>query len=237
MRPSRTPTLTPLEGGPARTVAAALRLLVVEPDPVVRAGLVALLQVADGVTATACGDGVAALAEVRRGHVDVLLLPLEPDGPQVLRQLPPDLPAIVLARHADPAAVRGAIDAGAAGYLVHGALDGARLAGAVREAADGGVPLCAAAGRALVGLLRQTGLRAAPVPTAVPDDPGLTDREAEVMACVAAGMANAEVAEALVVSRKTVKNHLNRAYAKLDATDRETAVARFLAVRAQRAAA
>ena len=209
-------------------------VLVADDDPVVRAGIAALLSEEADLVVRTGPAGPAAVVQARRHDPDVVLLAMDPGGPAAIRQLPPSAVVVVLAHHEHPAAVRSAIDAGAAGYLRHGALDRRVLADAVRDAASGGAPLSAGAARVLLGLVRTTTLRPARVELAAPDPvaaTGLTTREAEVMTCVAQGMANAAIAEELYVSLKTVKNHLNRAYAKLGASDRHDAARRWQAAR------
>lgn len=215
-------------------MSASTTVLVADDDPVVRAGIAALLSQEDGLTVRTGPAGPAAVPLVRRHAPDVVLLAMDPGGPEAIRQLPPSAIVVVLAHHEQPAAVRSAIDAGAAGFLRHGALDRRALVDAVHDAVSGGAPLSAGAARVLLGLVRTTTLRPARVELAGPGPAartGLTTREAEVMTCVAQGMPNAAIAEELYISLKTVKNHLNRAYAKLGASDRHDAARRWQAAR------
>jgi DNA-binding NarL/FixJ family response regulator len=132
----------------------------------------------------------------------------------------------------DPETVRAAIGNGASGYLVHGTFTTEQLTEAVNGALDGAHPLSPAAVSALVGAVRQ-GAREEPAaprgPEAGPVDPHrLSAREAEVMGLIVRGHTNGEIAKRLFLSEKTVKNHVNRIYAKLGVTSRAAAIAHWI---------
>ena len=122
---------------------------------------------------------------------------------------------VVLTTYADDESILAALSAGAAGYLTK---DAGR--DDIRRALDAAV-----AGQAVLdSSVQATLLRAAehgavrPMGTTLPD--GLTEREAEVLALIAAGLSNGEIAERLYVAETTVKTHINRIFAKTQSRDR-----------------
>jgi len=129
--------------------------------------------------------------------------------------------AIALTTYADDASVLGALRAGARGYLTKDA--GAEEIRAAMEAViRGDVALDPAAQRQVVAALSEPAPAAAAPVAELPDE--LTPREAEVLALIAEGLTNSEIAERLVVSAATVKSHVNHIFAKIGARDRAQAV-------------
>ncbi|NUS54783.1 MAG: response regulator transcription factor, partial [Streptomycetaceae bacterium] len=137
------------------------------------------------------------------------------DGLSVVASIAAISRVLMLTRTADDAVVVDAIRAGALGYLLHGQFTPAELLVAVRSVAAGEAYLSPTAARALV-----TSVRAAPQSRA-----GLSRRETEVMNLIAAGLTNAEIAASLVLSLKTVENHVNHIFGKLGAGGRTEAIA------------
>lgn len=116
------------------------------------------------------------------------------------------------------------VRAGVVGYLVHGRFTPEELYDAVRDAAVGKTVISPAVAPVVFDALRRRG-----TVTSTSEDPtALTERESEVMALVARGLTNVEIAERLYVSHKTVKNHLNRVYTKLGLSRRAEAIAHWL---------
>ncbi|MFI9489482.1 response regulator transcription factor [Promicromonospora sp. NPDC052451] len=196
-----------------------MRILTVDDNPIIRMGLRTLLDGTPGVTSVAdTGDPYEAIAYVRAGQVDVVLLDVRMprmSGLELLPQL--SAATVVMLTHTDdPATVAEAMAAGAAGYLVHGALEPGAMVDAIR--------LCRNGSQVVSGV-------AAPS-AAPPRGPAVRDllsrREAEVMDLVADGLANGEVAARLFISEKTVKNHVNSLFAKLGVTTRSQAIVRWL---------
>jgi DNA-binding NarL/FixJ family response regulator len=195
------------------------RVLVVDDQRLVREGLTALLELADDVQLVAVAeDGVRALALVAEHRPDVVLMDLRMpgmDGVEATRRIRrehPGVEVVVLTTHADDKSILAALRAGARGYLTKDA-GVAEIARAVAAAA---------AGQALLDPQVQARLL-----QGLTDDrsPGpLTDRETEVLALIAGGLSNAEIAARLVVSEATVKSHVNRIFAKTGARDRAQAV-------------
>jgi DNA-binding NarL/FixJ family response regulator len=207
----------------------SISVLIVDDHPVVRGGLRVLLEVADGIeVAGEAGDGATALALAADCHPDVILLDLKLpglDGIAVLNELKARASAarvLVLTSATEPASAHQAVRAGAAG-LLYKDVDPDALVRAIRSVHDGHLLLASEAAGTLVGSAgggaALTGLAA------------LTGREREVLAEIAQGRSNREIARALSVSEKTVKTHVSSVLAKLGVQDRTQAA--LLAVRAQ----
>jgi DNA-binding NarL/FixJ family response regulator len=196
-----------------------ISVLIVDDHPVVRQGLRVLLEVQDGiVVAGEAGDGATALTLAAEHAPDVILLDLKLpglDGLAVLDELArhgTSSRVLVLTSVTEPASAAAAVRAGAAGVLYKD-VDPDALVRAVRAVHDGHLLL---APEAAANLLRSAswwwgGLDA------------LTSREREVLAELAKGRSNREIARALRVSEKTVKTHVSSVLAKLGVQDRTQA--------------
>jgi DNA-binding NarL/FixJ family response regulator len=196
-----------------------IRVLVVDDQRLVREGLTALLELIDDLELVGVAeDGAQAVDLVADRHPDVVLMDLRMpvmDGVEATRRIRrdhPDAEVVVLTTHADDGSVLAALRAGARGYLTKDA-GMAEIARAV-AAADAGQALLDPQVQARVVQGLTSGSRPAP----------LTDRETEVLALIADGLSNAEIATRLVVSEATVKTHVNRIFAKIAARDRAQAV-------------
>ncbi len=196
-----------------------IRVLVVDDQRLVREGLTALLDLVDDLELVGLAeDGAQALDMVAEQQPDVVLMDLRMpvmDGVEATRRIRrdhPDVEVVVLTTHADDDSVLAALRAGARGYLTKDA-GMAEIARAV-AAAD--------AGQALLDPQVQTHVLQGLTPGDRPAP--LTDRETEVLALIADGLSNAEIATQLVVSEATVKTHINRIFAKIAARDRAQAV-------------
>ncbi|TDC91413.1 response regulator transcription factor [Actinomadura sp. 7K507] len=204
------------------------RILVVDDQTVVREGLVLLLELLPGLeVAGSCGDGERAVAMVAELSPDVVLMDLRMprvDGVEATRRIKrdhPDVEVVVLTTYADDESIFAALRAGARGYLTKdaGADEIARAVDAVRGGAAGLDP---AIQRRLVEAVATEETRHRPVPGAPPD--GLTRREVEVLALIAQGRSNTEIAGDLFISEATVKTHINNMFAKANLRDRAQAV-------------
>ncbi|MBA2337234.1 MAG: response regulator transcription factor [Acidimicrobiia bacterium] len=169
------------------------------------------------VVATA-GDGAALIEAVRRHRPDVLLVDIEMpqvSGIAALRELPNEIPAVVVTMHTGQAERRQAEAAGAVGFLSK-ATPLPDLAAAVRAAAAGEMLLDPDAIAEVLDRHRAPQLDAGAA--------SLTAREREILKLLATGVsATDELADQLYISQKTVKNHLARIYEKLAVSDRAQA--------------
>jgi DNA-binding NarL/FixJ family response regulator len=199
--------------GDATRGPGMISVLLVDDHPVVRQGLRALLEVQDGiVVAGEAGDGPTAVSLATSLRPDIVLLDLKllpgMDGIAVLESLRSSgLRTLVLTSATEPSAAARAVRAGAAGVLYKD-IDPDALVRAIRSVRDGNVLL---APEALGSLVR--GSRA----------DTLTPREREVLARIADGRSNREIARLLALSEKTVKAHVSSVLAKLGVQDRTQA--------------
>jgi len=192
-----------------------IKVLVVDDHPVVRQGLRTFLDLQDDITVVGeSADGESCVDDAERLRPDVILLDLRmpgADGVTALRGLRGN-PArvLVVTSYTEPSAVLPAVRAGAAGY-VYKDVDPPALAAAIRAVHAGHVLLHPDVAR----LLADGGTRPAEV--------RLTARERDVLAAIAHGRANREIARLLGLSEKTVKTHVSAILTKLGVQDRTQA--------------
>jgi DNA-binding NarL/FixJ family response regulator len=206
----------------------SIRVVVADDQRVVRDGLVLLLDLLDGIEVVGtAADGEEAVALARQHRPDVVLMDLgmpRCDGIEATRRLrdEPGVHVVALTTYADDRSVLEALRAGARGYLTKDA-GAAAIHDALRRVAQGESAIDPAVQHHLVAAIATT--EPEPEPTPEPTLPdGLTPREAEVLTHIAAGLTNAEIAARLVVSKATVKTHVNHLLAKIGARDRAQAV-------------
>lgn len=200
-----------------------IRVAVADDHPVFREGLQLLLDSAEDIEVVGvAADGAELLALLEDGlEVDVVVLDLDMpvlDGVDAARQLSrtrPDVGLLALTMHEDPATVARALAAGVRGYVLKGAGHGA-VARAVRGVAEGDTVLGGTVGEAV----RRRTLQGSP------SLPGLSAREDEVLALVARGRSNHEIARSLFLSVKTVQNNVSALLTKTGARSRAELVAR-----------
>ena len=205
-----------------------LRVVVVDDHPLYREGLVtAMSAMSDVEVVGEAGDGQEAVRVATELVPDVVVMDLHMpvlNGIDATRQITAGLPSVavlVLTMLEGDDSVFAAVRAGARGYLLKGA-DRAEIARALHAVANGEVVFSAGiAGRVLAFFAAGPGAAAALDPF-----PGLTEREREILDLVARGLTNAEIARRLVVSDKTVRNHVSNVFAKLQVAGRAEAVAR-----------
>ncbi|MBF8184345.1 response regulator transcription factor [Nonomuraea sp. K274] len=194
-----------------------VRVLLADDHPVVREGLIAMLESADGITVVGeAGSGEEAVVQAQALRPDIILLDLRMGGmdgvtatEHILRQSPGSR-VVIVTTYEDDTDILRAVEAGAAGYLLKGS-SRRELIDAVRSAARGETVLTPSlAGK----LFRARG--AGPSP--------LSDRECEVLRLVGQGLTNAEIGGALFISEATVKTYLLRTFKKLGVSDRTAAV-------------
>jgi two-component system response regulator NreC len=192
----------------------AIRIVLADDHAVVRSGLRLLLDGEEGLEVVAeAGDADAARRYVRGHHPHVLVLDLNMPGSLSLKMIPvirdesPDTQIVVLTMQQEPAFAREALGAGALGYVLKEAAD-EELVEAVRRAAVGERYLNPRLGARI----------AAEPPPGPPDD--LSDREVEVLRLIALGHTNAEIAEQLFLSVRTVETHRSHIQQKLRVSTR-----------------
>jgi len=209
-------------------MAEQISVLIVDDHAVVREGLLAFLELQDGIAVVGeASDGNEAIEQAARLLPDVILMDLvmpELDGLAAMRTIragTPEVRVIVLTSYLDDATLLPALRAGAAGYLLKNAQP-QEIARAVRAAH---------AGQALIDPV----VAARMVETLAGEDreeplDRLTPREREVLILIGRGFPNKLIARELGLSEKTVKAHVGRVLAKLEVTDRTQAA--VIAVRA-----
>lgn len=202
------------------STTSTVRVVVVEDHPVTRMGVVALLGQDERIEVVGeAGAGQDALGVVAREHPDVVVTDLRLgdglDGVGVTSAVRGTRPApavLVLTTYDTDRDIVRAVEAGAAGYLLKDA-DPARITDAVIRAAAGGTVLSPDLAQRVVARISR--------PQA-----DLSAREVEILAAVARGLSNREIARSLVISEATVKTHLVHVFTKLDVDSRTAAVAR-----------
>jgi DNA-binding NarL/FixJ family response regulator len=194
-------------------------VVVVDDHAIVRHGLEQLIATTDDLRVVASvGDGAAAIAVVAEGPPDIVLMDLSMpvmDGVEATRRIVgahPGVCVVVLTSFGDQRRVLDALEAGAVGYLLKGS-DPEEIIDALRSTAVGGSPLDPLAAKVLLRARHR-----APEPG---DD--LTDRESQVLALVADGLSNKQIAQRLGITERTVKAHLGSVFQRIGVTDRTQA--------------
>jgi DNA-binding NarL/FixJ family response regulator len=199
-------------------------VLVVDDNPVVRSGLLALLSLDDRLEVVGEADnGEDAVTVARSLRPDVTLLDVQMprrDGVSAARDLA-EVTNVLMTTFSDtPEVVHAAVDAGALGYLVHSTFGADELVACV---------LAAAAGNAVFGAPAMAALRAGrPAPEPVRPSHDLSARQVEIMDLIAVGHSNRDIARTLFLAEKTVKNHVNHIFARLGVRTRAEAVSLWL---------
>ncbi|MGH3979190.1 MAG: response regulator transcription factor [Pseudonocardiaceae bacterium] len=206
-----------------------MRVVVVDDHPLYREGLTGAITSMAGMEVVGeASDGEAAVTLVERTAPHVVVMDLHMpgmNGIEATRHILdrcPDTAVLVLTMLEGDDSVFAAMRAGARGYLLTGA-GRAEIERALRTIASGEVVFSAGIAGRVLDWFRSGG--AGRHGSLIPF-PDLTEREREVLDLVARGFTNAEIARRLVISDKTVRNHVSNVFAKLHVTDRASAVAR-----------
>jgi DNA-binding NarL/FixJ family response regulator len=197
------------------------RVMVVDDHPLWRDAVERDLTEAGLAVVAVAANGREALARFPAARPDVVLLDLQipaPDGVQVTAEIvqhDPDVRVLILSASGEQADVLAAVKAGATGYLVKSASRDELLT-AVRRVAEGDPVFTPG----LAGLVLGEFQRISDAPVHEPAEPSLTERETEVLKLVAKGMSYRQIAERLVISHRTVQNHVQNTLGKLQMHNR-----------------
>ena len=208
----------------------SVRVLIVDDQQLIREGLRTLLELEKGIEiAGEAADGAGGIAAFVSASPDVVLMDIRMPGmdgveaTRRIRSVDPDARILILTTFDEDRLVFEAIRSGARGYLLKD-ISGAELAAAVRDVASGGAALqpdvalkVMDAYARLAGRADAAGKR--------PSEP-LSSRERAVLALVARGLSNKEIASRLFLAEGTVKNHVSAILTKIDARDRTQAAIR-----------
>lgn len=204
--------------------APEIRILIVDDHASFRSGLRALLATAPDLAVVGeASSGVEAITSASSLQPDVILMDVtmpDGDGIEATRRIldgSPHVAIVILTMDGGDEPVLAALRAGARGYVLKGA-QRMELFRAIRAVASG---------EALFGpdIARRLSSYLGPVDAPpAPPFPGLTDREREILDLIAAGRSNAEITSRLVVSPKTVRNHVSNIFSKLGVRDRAEAI-------------
>jgi DNA-binding NarL/FixJ family response regulator len=204
-----------------------IRVLVADDHPIFRDGVRALLNsIPQTEVVGEAATGEEALSQATALRPDVILMDIRMpgmSGVEAIRRIldhDPDVAVIVLTMFEDNDTVFSAMRAGARGYVLKGA-DQTEILRAIEAAVRGEALIGANVARQLSSLLSRQG-------QCGPDQvfPELTDRQREVLDLIAQGLNNGEIAERLVLSPKTVRNHISAIFNALQVADRAQAIVR-----------
>jgi len=206
-------------------VAEPIRVAIVDDHPVFRMGMAGLLGSLQDITVVAHAANAAQALAMEPNSADVVLMDLnlgKDSGVETTRELlrrDPGVRVLVVTMREDDESVVACMRVGASGYLLKGASPD-EVERAVRAVANGEVILGPAVAARAVAVLT-SGRTSARVPF-----PELTDREREVLDLVARGFDNLSIARRMVLSPKTVRNHVSNILTKLGVPDRSAAIVR-----------
>jgi DNA-binding NarL/FixJ family response regulator len=202
-------------------------VVVADDQRVVREGLAMLIGLLDGIDVVAtAADGVEAVEQALLHRPDVVIMDLRMpnlDGAHATARIRAELPlthVLVLTTYADDDALFPALQAGARGYLTKNA-SAEEIERALSALGRGQTHLAPEVQHRLVTVTLQARAAAG---ASEPDRHGLSAREVQVLALIAAGRSNTEIARELVLSNATIKSHINHIFAKIGARDRAQAV-------------
>jgi DNA-binding NarL/FixJ family response regulator len=212
-------------------------VLIVDDNPIVRSAIHAFLAAGDDVRVVGeAADGRTALTTAQRLRPTVTLLDYRmpvADGLSIIGRLAQHTAVLVLTSDSGEEVIAGMLAGGARGYLVHGEFDPPELLRAVHAVAAGGGWLSPAVASVTISAIRE---HAAQQRAATDRNDqlqrdrqryGLTARERDIVELICAGHSNAAIGRRLLITEKTVKNHLNHIFAKLGVANRTEAAMRW----------
>jgi len=206
-----------------------IRLLVADDHALFREGLRALFSTTAGIEVVGeAADGAETVALADELRPDIILMDVNMpgmDGIQATRwvlRANPAVGVIMVTMVEEDATLFSAMRAGARGYVLKGAHH-QELLQTVRAVASGQVLFGPSTATRIVGFFRdfQVGAKPSPQEEAFPE---LTPRELEVLELIAQGSSNSQIAEKLVITDKTVRNHITSIFSKLQVADRAHAI-------------
>ncbi len=203
--------------------APGIRVMVVDDHPMWRDAVERDLQAAGFEVVAVAANGSEALARFPAARPDVVVLDLQipdPNGVEVTAEVvrqDPSARVLILSASGEQSDVLDAVKAGATGYLVKSA-SREELMSAVRRVAAGDTVFTPGLAGLVLGEYRR--LSDPSAGSDHPDHPELTDRETEVLKMVAKGMSYKQIAERLVLSHRTVQNHVQNTLRKLQMHNR-----------------
>lgn len=209
-------------------VSASINILLVEDDELFRLGLsTRLQQEANLHVAAEAEDGETAVQLVNQQPFDIVLLDVGLPGIggveacRQIKQQHPQLPVLVLTSHSQPTLIANLIEARAQGYCVKG-VDADSLILAIQSVAAGASWWDATATQAIQAAFQAQSTQDSPSFAAHPEA-ALTQREQEILALVASGLSNQEIADRLYIAPGTVRVHVHAILHKLEVRDRTQA--------------
>jgi DNA-binding NarL/FixJ family response regulator len=211
-----------------------IRVLIVDDNFVARRGLRSLFQAeSDIVVQGESSTGRAAIEWIKSNTADVVLMDVrmpDTDGIEAtteILKIKPETRVMMLTVVEEQATMLRALLAGAKGYLVYGRFNPEELIKAVRTIASGGTLTIPQIAPALLANI-QSYITSADDITDMESMVPLTTREREILSLIAVGKGNREIANALNIEEKTVKNHINNIYSKLQIKSRYEAISYML---------
>lgn len=205
---------------------APIHILIADDHPVFRFGLRALLESQSDLDVVGeAASGADAIRLAKSLHPDIILMDVNMpglNGIEATKQICADLPdvAILIITMLDDDTVFMAMQAGARGYLLKGAQGGETLR-AIRSVANGEIIFSPGVAEQMMAYFAR-GMKTAPDAPF----PELTPREREILDLLAHGLTNSAIAEKLVLSSKTIRNHVSNIFSKLQVATRSEAIIR-----------
>lgn len=206
-----------------------IKLMIADDHKLFREGIKALLAVTDDIEVVGeAEDGETAVKQCLELQPDIVLMDINMpglNGIQATRQIlekGPQTRIVMLTMLEDDASVFNAMRAGARGYLLKGAAPEEVLS-VIRAVAEGQALFGPAIATRLMNYFKEVGAK--PAISGAPF-PELTERELEILRLIAQGLNNQELAQKLVLSPKTVRNHITSIFSKLQVADRAQAIVR-----------